>query len=290
MTPRRLRLAMLRAGGEIGGSAMFRWTAILCAAALALLGSGVARATTQVEVTGTYPAGDTVTLGRNQSFYLHLHYTSDRPVQIWVRPYFEGEPANVGSNPSRVYPAGSGEAMGWFFLFDPGTRVDEVRIKAGDGTIDGTPVVASFPVAVTAGDQVADATSPPAWVDTLGAVDKAAQQADDDARMNTPPSVGDVALFNGFMLTMYALGLLGFAAPAWGLWRWRGGWRVAAALPLALMAFVVLRIVVDGVRDPTSHNLWPFEIVMWGALSCGVMLLLALAHRLSGAGRVRSRR
>lgn len=46
------------------------------------------------------------------------------------------------------------------------------------------------------------------------------------------------------------------AAP--GLWRWRGGWRIAAA-PAMVMSFVVLRIVVDTARDPTSRNLWPFE-------------------------------
>ena len=46
------------------------------------------------------------------------------------------------------------------------------------------------------------------------------------------------------------------------------------------MAFVVLRIFIDTVRDPTSHNLWPFEIVMWGGLSCACMLLLGLAHKL----------
>lgn len=268
---------------------MFKWTAILGVLALILCGAGTAHATTQVEVTGTYPAGEVVTLGRNQTFYVHLHYTSDRPVQIWLRPYHAGEPANAGSNPSRVYPAGSGEAMGWFFLFDPGTPVDELRIRAGDGTIRGTSVVATYPVSVTGGSEAADVSPPPAWVDTLRAADKAAQQADYDKRMNTPPSVGELALFNGFMLAMYALGLFGLAAPAWGLWRWRGLWRWVAAVPLAVVAFVVLRIVVDTARDPTSHNLWPFEVLMWSALSCSAMVLLALARRLSGAGRARSR-
>ena len=257
----------------------------MAVAVLALAGAGTVRADTRVEVIGSYPAGDAATLGRNQNFYLHLRYTSDRPVQIWVRPYFAGEPANAGSNPSRVYPAGNGEAMGWFFLFDPGAQVDEVRIKAGDGTIGGTPVVATYPVSVTGGDEAVEVSPAPAWVGTLGAADQAAQRADEEQRMNTLPSTGDVALFSGFMLTMFGLGLIGFAAPAWGLWRWRSLWRGAAAVPMAFMVFVVLRLVVDTARDPTSHNLWPFEILMWGALSCGWMLVLALARKLSGAGR-----
>jgi peptidoglycan/LPS O-acetylase OafA/YrhL len=33
---------------------------------------------------------------------------------------------------------------------------------------------------------------------------------------------------------------------------------VAAAVPAAVMA----RVVVDTTRDPTSHNLWPFELVI----------------------------
>jgi hypothetical protein len=263
--------------------------AVIGSAVLALCVAGVARATTRVEIAGTYPAGEAVVLGRNQHFYVHLHYTSDSPVRIWVRPYLAGEPARAGSHPSRVYPAGSGEAMGWFFLFEPGTQVDEVRVEAGDGTRAGTTVVASLPVAVTAGDPLAAPAPPPAWVAALGAADRAAQRADDEKRMRTPPGAGEVALFGGFMLTMCAVGLLGFAAPAWGVWRWHGPWRWAAAVPLAMVAFVLLRIVVGTARDPTSHNLWPFEILLWGALSCGAMLLLGLARRLSGAGRARPR-
>jgi hypothetical protein len=84
---------------------------------------------------------------------------------------------------------------------------------------------------------------------------------------------------SGFMLTMLALLVGSLALPAWGLWRWRGGWRAAAAVPMAVMAFVVLRIVVDTARDPTSHNLWPFEILMWGGSCVALMLALKFARR-----------
>jgi len=264
---------------------MFRWTGIICAAALALFGAGMARATTEVKVIGTDPAGDAVTLGRNQNFYLHLSYTSDQPVQIWAQPYFEGKPARAGSNTSRTYPAGSGEALGWFFLTRPGAQVDEVRIKAGDGSIAGTPVVATYPVSVTGDAEAAQATPLPAWVSSLAAADKAAQRADYEKRMSTPSSAGDVVLFSGFMLMMWVLGLIGFAAPAWGLWRWRRGWRWVAAVPMLVMGFVVLRLVIDIARDPTSHNLWPFEIAIWGGLSAGWMFVMAIVRKRSGAGR-----
>lgn len=259
------------------------WAMLTCVA-IAMLAFHPGRAATQVQVLETWPAGDSITLGRNQNFYLHLHYTSDQPVHIWARPYFQGKPANAGSNPSRVYPAGSGDALGWFFLFDPGTQVDEVRISAGDGSYNRTPVVATFPVSIMGGDEPAQAAAQPAWVASLRAADDAASRADYKRSM-TPASAGGMALFSGFMLAMIAICVLAFAGPAWGLWRWRGGWRIGAAIPAAVMAFVVLRIFIDTARDPTSHNLWPFEIVMWGGLSCGCMLLLGLAHKLLAAKR-----
>ena len=259
-----------------------RLWAILACMAVAMFAIHPALAQVQVQVTETWPAGDGVTLARNQNFYLHLRYTSDQPVQIWAEPYFQGKPARAGSNPSRVYPAGSGEALGWFFL-DPGAQVDEVRINAGDGSPRGTHVVVTWPVSVTGGSEPTQATTQPEWVATLSAADKAAQDAAYKKAMDTPMTTSDVAIFSGFMLAMVALGLIGVAWPAWGLWRWRGGWRIAAAVPAVVMAFVVLRIITGTAIDPTSHNLWPFEIVMWGGLSCFGMLLLGIAHKLFAA-------
>src|SRR3546814_13076679 len=53
------------------------------------------------------------------------------------------------------------------------------------------------------------------------------------------------------------------------------------------MAFVVLRIVVGVAIDPTSHNLWPFEILMAGGLASVLVLALWLVRKLSGAERAR---
>lgn len=49
-----------------------------------------------------------------------------------------------------------------------------------------------------------------------------------------------------------------------------------------MMAVVVLRIVVDGFRDPTSHNLFPFEILLAGSASTAVMTVLYFAHKFFG--------
>lgn len=269
------------------GRRMYRSTTILWLVLAAVLPmGGSARADVTVEVVDTDPAGDVVWLGRNQSYYLRLSYQSDEPVKIWARPYYRGEVVKAGSNPSRVHPAGSGEALGWFFLFEPGTRVDEVRISAGDGSLDGTPVVAVHRVQVIGTGEAASRSESsgqtPAWVDEQRALDKAALEAFDEQQRNTPISRADRLFATGFMLATLAVFVLGFVAPAWGLWRWRGGWRIAAAVPAAMMAFVVLRILVGVAIDPTSHNLWPFEILMTGGVCSGIMLVLVAARKLGG--------
>lgn len=48
------------------------------------------------------------------------------------------------------------------------------------------------------------------------------------------------------------------------------------------MLFVVLRIVVDTAHDPTSHNLWPFEILQVGVVALGIIAVLKLARRFLG--------
>lgn len=168
-----------------------------------------------------------------------------------------------------MYPAGSGEALGWFFLFKPGTQVDEVRITAGDSSSVRTSVIAVYPVQVTGGDQPTAAQGKPEWV----------------TRLNAPVSSGESILFSGFMLGMLAFGVLGFAVPVWGLWRWRGGGRIAAAVPVALMAFVVLRLLIDVSVALSSHNLWPFEILQTGVLSVAIIIAAVVARVFIGANR-----
>jgi hypothetical protein len=249
------------------------------------LGSiGVARSETTVRVLDTYPSGDTITLARNQNFNLRLAYSTDQPAGIWITPYFQGKRVNAGTSPSQPY-SGTGEALAWFFFMKPGSEVDEIRITAGDGGTNSTPLVATYRVRIVGGESVASAAPPPDWVIELGERAKVAQQQALKAHMSKPTSASDMALFGGFMLAMLAVGIAGFAAPAWSLWRWRGGWRIAAAVPAAIMAFVVLRIVIDTSRDPTSHNLWPFEILMAGALSAGITVALMIARKLAGTAR-----
>ncbi|BFU93000.1 MAG: hypothetical protein NTAFB01_41870 [Nitrospira sp.] len=240
-----------------------------------------AQAGTVVHVIETWPSGEHITLGKHQNFYLRLRYETDKPVHIWARPYLNGKPVEAGSNPSQMY-SGKGETFGWFFFHAPGGMVDEVRITAGDGRISNTPIVAVWRGDIVGGSEVLGAQTQPAWIDEMSARAKAAQDEAYRTQMQEPLSRSDTALVTGFLWGVLAAGLLGFVLPAWGVWRWHGAWRMAAVVPAAIMTFVVLRIVVDGLRDPTSHNLFPFEILMTGSLSVGMMVMLYLAHKLFG--------
>jgi hypothetical protein len=86
-----------------------------------------------------------------------------------------------------------------------------------------------------------------------------------------------------FMLLIAAL-VLGFiVAEGWALVRWSGWWRWLASVPLLLVSVVVLRIIVDTNTDPTSHNLWPFEvlavIVVAGVVLGGLQLVRVFVNR-----------
>ncbi len=262
-----------------------RFLAPLLALAFALGAPAPADAAASVRVVDTWPAGDRVVLARDRNFHLRLAYTSDEPIGIWIATYFRGAPVRAGSSPSPRY-SGSGETIAWFFLHEPGVEVDEIRIRAGDGGVDTTPVVATHRVRVVSGSAVASSDdAPPSWVTELGERARAAarEQARDAA--DAPASVMDVLLFGGLVLALPSAPFLGFLAPILAYRRWRGGWRIAAAVPGIMMAFVVLRIAVGVAIDSTSHNLWPFETLMASAVSIGAIASLVVLRKLSGAGR-----
>jgi hypothetical protein len=252
------------------------------AALLAIAAGRAHAAENAVEVLDTYPPGDQVTLQRNQNFYLRLHYATDRPIGIWAEPFFHGRPANAGTNGSPQY-TNSGEALGWFFFPTSDGEVDEVRIKVGDGSRDGTSVVLTYPVHVVASSLQGPPETQPAWLGRLMARDAEQRQRASQAYANATASAGTSFLGQLFMWVVLVLAVGGFVLPARALLRWRGGWRLSAAVPAALMSFAVLRVLVGVSRDPTSHNLWPFEILVVAALSLCIMVALMLARRAIGA-------
>jgi hypothetical protein len=238
-----------------------------------------ARAEPSVRIIETQPATD-ATLGHGKTFYVRIGYASQEPISLWARPYLNGKEVNAISNPSWPY-SGSGEALGWFELVKPGA-VDEIRIKAGGGKPYREWEVLRQPVQLQW--TAAEAASEPraAWVDALIAAETARAQEEAQRRANEPTPVGAMALMSGFMLLVLALLVASVAVPLWSAWEWQGGWKVAAAVPAAVIGFVVLRIIVDTSRDPTSHNLWPLEILQFGVVALVIIGILKVARRFLG--------
>lgn len=241
-----------------------------------------ARAAAEARIVGTDPPAVS-TLGRSESFYTRIEYQTGEPISLWARPYLDGEPvAKTLSNASPQY-TGSGEALGWFALTEPGA-VDEVRILAGGGQPYREWEIARRPVQLRWTGASASGGPAAAWVAELLAADEARRREDAARRAREPVSGGEVALFGGFMLLVLILLLASFGVPLLAIRKWRGVWRIAAVAPLALMAFVVLRLIVDTARDPTSHNLWPFEILYNGVPALAIIGVLTLARKFFGAG------
>ncbi|HLT91556.1 MAG TPA: hypothetical protein VKZ85_11470 [Woeseiaceae bacterium] len=269
---------MVKAFSRALAGTSFMW--LLLAAAAAWVPNARAEAT--FRVVDTHPAGERVTLAPNETFYVRVAYTTDEPVRIWARPYFRGAEVRAGSNPSRVH-TGSGEALGWFFLFEPGLEVDEIRITAGDGSTAGTRLVATKPVHIVSANRARAAESLPAWAVTLRDEENRLAREDMERRMAEPVGVGSHLLMTTFMFAVLGLGIAGIVLPLRAVRRWQGGWRVAAAIPLAIIGFVVLRIVIDTAIDPTSHNLWPFEVLQAAVISLLLIGVIVVARKVTGA-------
>jgi hypothetical protein len=239
---------------------------------------GRAHADVRMSVVDTDPAGERISLGRDEPFYVRIEYVADEAVSIWARPYFNGKEVLRAKTNASVPHSGTGYALGWFSL-DEVSAVDEVRIKAGGGKPYREWDVASHRVNVIGTGLPAGVHTKASWVDEMLMHERAVQRDAYEKRMSEPVSAGDHIFMSGFMLAVLVLLLCGLAAPIWGLWKWHGRWRVAAAAPGVLMAFIVLRILIGTAIDPTSHNLWPFEILMVGAVSLAIMLVLTIARR-----------
>ena len=75
---------------------------------------------------------------------------------------------------------------------------------------------------------------------------------------------------------------IGYAwAQAKLLRRWAGAWRLAAGLPLLGWAIWVGNFACDVTRDPTSHNLFPFEVLIGAGMALLYLGGLAVLRRLT---------
>ena len=80
---------------------------------------------------------------------------------------------------------------------------------------------------------------------------------------------------------LFGLPAAAIILPIIAIYRWQGWWRVFAAIPLVLIGIDGTRIIVDTASDPTSHNLWPLELLLWTLPGLAVIALLWLLRRVT---------
>ena len=224
-------------------------------------------ATVSVEVVETFPEQTDQALAVDQSFYVHLRYSSDVPVRIFVRPYTAGERSNAISHGAVMLPPGSGETLGWFALRTPGV-VDGYRVSV-DTTNSGYPEdVLTVPVKLEwKPGGVITHTGQPEWINRITLLHEEMRKAEYANRQMESDSFGMMLLGMVLMPLLFGIPLLALVLCVVAVIRWQGRWRYAGGLPLVLFGIWLVKFLYDVTKDPTSHNLWPFELLYWAGFT-----------------------
>jgi hypothetical protein len=75
------------------------------------------------------------------------------------------------------------------------------------------------------------------------------------------------------LIVLAAAAIINIVLSLVAVWRVKGVWKLVATLPILAVFAVGLNIVLGTSRDPTSHNLWPLEVVLWS----GVGIIFSVA-------------
>jgi hypothetical protein len=75
------------------------------------------------------------------------------------------------------------------------------------------------------------------------------------------------------------LSLPGYVVLQWyAAWKWQGGWRIAALVPLAIMGALVVQATVAFMAE---SNLWPLLLILTAPFACLYLLALVGARALA---------
>ncbi|HEY4128909.1 MAG TPA: hypothetical protein VGN70_12735 [Gammaproteobacteria bacterium] len=251
-----------------------------CLVLTLLLAANAAKAAdpqTTVSIVGMDPPSPAL-LHSNDDVYVHLHYTSDAPIKIWARPFSAGTAAGAISSSSPVYPAGEGDAFGWFSC-SKACSVDSIHVQIAVAN-SGYPFHEdSTSVGFGWDGAPGQRHTPAAWVKPMQDAVAAQEKQTYDAYMAQP--LGKSGVMALILFDAVVLGALFVCVvwPVYGLTRWQGKWRWLASAPLALFILKTFGISTDLAHDPTSHNLLPFEYFIIGAIAAPYMILIWLLRR-----------
>ena len=199
-------------------------------------------------------AADPASGGRlsvRDAFYLKISYRSAVPLRFRAEGYM-GETKVEGKvmyNPAPVYPAGDHDALVWISYVEP-ARIDEIRIAVFGADWKRVRSL-SYPVAAE-WIQGGAKRARPAWAARLS--DR--QQAMASAAMSETDRSDGIA---SFFMAFAAASIPGYVClQLFMLFRYSGGWRVAAGLPLVGMIPLALYTLA---ALAMGSNLWPLMML-----------------------------
>jgi hypothetical protein len=229
-----------------------------------------ASASVSVQILETDPSSP-ATLGHWERYDVRVGYDTDRPIRIRGEAFFEGKRVTSITGGSPRYESGRGEALFWFAFTTP-ARADTILMWAEDERTRQSLARAELSVDLTWTGRAGAASRPrPAWVDRLQAERDRRSKEELDAHMNRPTPWWETLLFFAAVWSIPTYFIVQIVA----LWRLRGGWRVAAAIPAGPAALVLAHAIV---AYSAGSNLFP----LWMIFTCPpalIYLLIVLVSR-----------
>jgi hypothetical protein len=228
-----------------------------------------ARAEISLQVLGMDPQPPAV-LDKWGKVYLSVAYTTDRKIQVIARGFFGGKPVPAMTSGAEPHDAGSGNAFYWIAYVDA-RKIDQIVVEAVSGRT--TLAQTSIPVDFTwTGVESSSPRVPADWAARMQEEQNRRIEAKTQEYMNRTPGWSEtlVVMAMGWSVPGY------FIAQVWTLWRFRGGWQVAASIPLLVMLPVLGYTVIAFLA---KSNLFPLVLIFTAPLAFGYLLVILFLRR-----------
>ena len=235
-----------------------------------------AQASVRIQVLETDPFSP-ATLGSWQRFNVRFGYVTDEPIRVHGEAFSGGRKVTSATSGSPVYPIGSGDGMFWFAYTDA-AQVDRLVLTA-------YPAKARTALTETALDVelrwtgVQGAPSTPAdWVRRMDAAAEQRHKEQYEAYMNQPTPAWQSGLFLALVWSPVAY----LVTQVMMLRRFRGGWRLAALVPLLPMGLVLVYTVA---AFRAGSNLFPLVLIFTSPVALVYLVALLAVRRYRSSAR-----
>lgn len=232
----------------------------------------LARAEVRVQIIESDPPAP-ATLGHWEEFHLRIAYDTDVPVRIRAYPYLAGKPVPGMTSGSLRHGPGRGEALYWIAYTKP-ARVDHIIVQAQDDRTQ--KPVAQTEIAVNlfwTGQQPAVRRQKADWVVRIQAENDRIMREEAREYASRPRPWWEPVLF---LAASWAVPLY-FIVQVVVLWRWRGGWRLAAAIPAVPMLLVLLHAIY---AFYAGSNIFPIFLIFFCLPALIYLVILMVLRRL----------